>query len=202
MQGAALIILDGWGLAPPGPGNCVRLAKTPVAANLEATCPGTTLVTSGRAVGLPEGQMGNSEVGHLTLGSGASSPDLVRISTRSRTGRSSGTGPGGPRPRSSPRHGARVGQRRPRRDHASRGAGRGGAARGNPASSTRSPTARCRRLRRGRARLAAVPWRPSPAATGRWTATSAGATRRAFDACVGECEVADAARRWASYART
>ena len=81
MQGAALIILDGWGLAPPGPGNCVRLAKTPVVARLDATCPHTTLLTSGRAVGLPDGQMGNSEVGHLTLGSGrVIAQDLVRIS--------------------------------------------------------------------------------------------------------------------------
>ncbi len=81
MQGAALIVLDGWGLAPPGPGNCVRLAKTPVVDRLEATCPKTTLVTSGRAVGLPDGQMGNSEVGHLTLGAGrVIAQDLVRIS--------------------------------------------------------------------------------------------------------------------------
>ncbi|HEX5136168.1 MAG TPA: 2,3-bisphosphoglycerate-independent phosphoglycerate mutase [Planctomycetota bacterium] len=81
MQGAALIVLDGWGIAPPGPGNCVRLAKTPVVARLDATCPRTTLVTSGKAVGLPAGQMGNSEVGHLTLGSGRVIPqDLVRIS--------------------------------------------------------------------------------------------------------------------------
>jgi len=80
MQGAALIILDGWGIAPAGPGNCVRLAKTPVTDRLDARCPRTTLVTSGRAVGLPEGQMGNSEVGHLTLGSGRVVPqDLVRI---------------------------------------------------------------------------------------------------------------------------
>jgi len=76
----ALIILDGWGIAPEGPGNCVRLAKTPVSDRLARTCPATTLVTSGRAVGLPEGQMGNSEVGHLTLGSGrVIAQDLVRI---------------------------------------------------------------------------------------------------------------------------
>ena len=80
MNGAALIILDGWGLAPEGPGNCVRLARTPVVDRLQAGCPSTTLVTSGRAVGLPDGQMGNSEVGHLTLGSGRVVPqDLVRI---------------------------------------------------------------------------------------------------------------------------
>jgi 2,3-bisphosphoglycerate-independent phosphoglycerate mutase len=81
MQGAALIVLDGWGQAPPGPANCVHLARTPVVDRLDDTCPRTTLVTSGRAVGLPEGQMGNSEVGHLTLGSGRVIPqDLVQIS--------------------------------------------------------------------------------------------------------------------------
>jgi len=81
MQGAALIVLDGWGIAPPGPGNCVHLARTPVVDRLDASCPRTTLVTSGRAVGLPDGQMGNSEVGHLTLGSGrVIAQDLVRIS--------------------------------------------------------------------------------------------------------------------------
>ncbi len=80
-KGVALIILDGWGLAPEGPGNCVRLARTPVVDRLDRTCPRTTLVTSGRAVGLPDGQMGNSEVGHLTLGSGRIiRQDLVRIS--------------------------------------------------------------------------------------------------------------------------
>lgn len=87
MKGTALIILDGWGLAPEGPGNCVRLARTPVADRLDASCAHTTLVTSGRAVGLPEGQMGNSEVGHLTLGSGRVIPqDLVRISDAVRDG--------------------------------------------------------------------------------------------------------------------
>jgi 2,3-bisphosphoglycerate-independent phosphoglycerate mutase len=80
MNGVALIILDGWGIAPPGPGNCVELARTPVVDRLRATCPETSLVTSGRSVGLPEGQMGNSEVGHLTLGSGrVIAQDLVRI---------------------------------------------------------------------------------------------------------------------------
>ena len=80
MSGAALIILDGWGVAPPGPGNCVELASTPVVDRLDAICPKTTLLTSGRAVGLPDGQMGNSEVGHLTLGSGRVIPqDLVLI---------------------------------------------------------------------------------------------------------------------------
>jgi 2,3-bisphosphoglycerate-independent phosphoglycerate mutase len=75
-----LVILDGWGLAPPGPGNAVSLADTPVFDKLWATCPHTTLSACGAAVGLPEGQMGNSEVGHLNLGAGSVvKQDLVRI---------------------------------------------------------------------------------------------------------------------------
>ncbi len=66
----ALIILDGWGAAPPGPGNAVSLADTPVYDKLLGDYPHTTIKCSGAAVGLPEGQMGNSEVGHLTIGSG------------------------------------------------------------------------------------------------------------------------------------
>jgi 2,3-bisphosphoglycerate-independent phosphoglycerate mutase len=66
----ALIILDGWGIAPPGPGNAVELADTPVFDRLIREYPHTTLAASGEAVGLPDGQMGNSEVGHLTIGSG------------------------------------------------------------------------------------------------------------------------------------
>ena len=54
MNGVALIILDGWGLAPEGPGNCVRLAATPNVDRLAATRPYTELAASGRAVGLPE----------------------------------------------------------------------------------------------------------------------------------------------------
>jgi 2,3-bisphosphoglycerate-independent phosphoglycerate mutase len=65
-----LVILDGWGLEAPGPGNAIALADTPVFDKLWATYPHTTLRTSGRDVGLPEGQMGNSEVGHLNLGAG------------------------------------------------------------------------------------------------------------------------------------
>jgi 2,3-bisphosphoglycerate-independent phosphoglycerate mutase len=66
----ALIILDGWGIAPVGPGNAVELANTPVFDELWARYPHGMLAASGGAVGLPEGQMGNSEVGHLTIGSG------------------------------------------------------------------------------------------------------------------------------------
>jgi 2,3-bisphosphoglycerate-independent phosphoglycerate mutase len=77
----ALVILDGWGLAPPGPGNAVELADTPVFDNLWSRFPHTTLKASGEAVGLPPGQMGNSEVGHLTIGSGRILfQDLVRVS--------------------------------------------------------------------------------------------------------------------------
>jgi 2,3-bisphosphoglycerate-independent phosphoglycerate mutase len=76
----ALVILDGLGLAPPGPGNAVSLARMPVFERLWATMPHTTLAASGADVGLPDGQMGNSEVGHLNLGAGRIVPQtLVRI---------------------------------------------------------------------------------------------------------------------------
>jgi len=76
----ALVILDGFGCAPPGPGNAVALADTPVFDRLWATYPHTLLQASGEAAGLPEGQMGNSEVGHLTIGSGRRLyQDLVRV---------------------------------------------------------------------------------------------------------------------------
>jgi 2,3-bisphosphoglycerate-independent phosphoglycerate mutase len=77
---AALIVLDGWGRAPDGPGNAISLAKTPVFDELWSEYPHTQLTAWGRAVGLPEGQMGNSEVGHLNLGAGAvMMQDLTRI---------------------------------------------------------------------------------------------------------------------------
>jgi 2,3-bisphosphoglycerate-independent phosphoglycerate mutase len=77
---ACLVVLDGWGLAAPGPGNAVSLAATPVFDSLWGGYPHTTLTASGRAVGLPDGQMGNSEVGHLNLGAGAVvRQDLMRI---------------------------------------------------------------------------------------------------------------------------
>jgi 2,3-bisphosphoglycerate-independent phosphoglycerate mutase len=76
----ALIVLDGWGLAPDGPGNAVSLARTPVFDELWARYPHTKLTACGRAVGLPDGQMGNSEVGHLNLGAGSIvRQDLTRI---------------------------------------------------------------------------------------------------------------------------
>jgi 2,3-bisphosphoglycerate-independent phosphoglycerate mutase len=75
-----LVILDGWGLAADGPGNAVSLARTPIFDQLSERYPHATLTACGLAVGLPEGQMGNSEVGHLNLGAGAViMQDLTRI---------------------------------------------------------------------------------------------------------------------------
>ena len=83
----ALVILDGWGLAPPGPGNAVALADTPTFDRLWAEYPHTALEASGEAVGLPPGQMGNSEVGHLTIGSGRILfQDLQRVNAAVRDG--------------------------------------------------------------------------------------------------------------------
>jgi 2,3-bisphosphoglycerate-independent phosphoglycerate mutase len=73
-------VLDGWGLAPRGPGNAIQLAHTPNFDRLWERYPHTELRADGRHVGLPEGQMGNSEVGHLNLGAGAVvRQDLTRI---------------------------------------------------------------------------------------------------------------------------
>ena len=77
----ALIVLDGWGYREAREGNAIELARTPVWHGLWQSQPRTLLEASGLAVGLPEGQMGNSEVGHLNLGAGRVVPqDLVRIS--------------------------------------------------------------------------------------------------------------------------
>ncbi len=74
------MILDGWGCAPPGPGNAIELADTPVFDRLWREFPHSTLTASGEAVGLPPGQMGNSEVGHLTIGAGRRLyQDLMRV---------------------------------------------------------------------------------------------------------------------------
>ena len=67
---ACLIIMDGFGMDEPGPGNAIAQAATPVLDELLAARPHTLLDASGEAVGLPEGQMGNSEVGHLNIGAG------------------------------------------------------------------------------------------------------------------------------------
>jgi 2,3-bisphosphoglycerate-independent phosphoglycerate mutase len=80
VNSVALIILDGWGLAPPGPGNAISLARTPCFDELWRRYAHTQLRACGEAVGLPAGQMGNSEVGHLNLGAGAVVlQDLTRI---------------------------------------------------------------------------------------------------------------------------
>jgi len=65
-----LIILDGWGYAPPSAANAISLARKPNYDRLLAEYPNTLIHTSGRYVGLPTGQMGNSEVGHLNIGAG------------------------------------------------------------------------------------------------------------------------------------
>ncbi len=65
-----LVILDGWGIAPGSNSNPITLAHTPIFKKLWETYPSTTLAASGAAVGLPEGQEGNSEAGHLNLGAG------------------------------------------------------------------------------------------------------------------------------------
>src|SRR6059036_1431460 len=76
-----LIVLDGWGFRPGREGNAVELGATPVWHRLWSRAPRTLLNASGRAVGLPERQIGNSEVGHLNLGAVRVVPqDIVRIS--------------------------------------------------------------------------------------------------------------------------
>src|SRR6266705_4571560 len=78
----ALIVLDGWGYRPETDGNAIVLANTPTWDSLWSRGSRTLLEASGLRVGLPEGQMGNSEVGHLNLGAGrVVMQDLVRIST-------------------------------------------------------------------------------------------------------------------------
>jgi 2,3-bisphosphoglycerate-independent phosphoglycerate mutase len=91
VEQAVLIVLDGWGLAPAGPGNAIELADTPVFDQLWSAYPTTTLTACGRAVGLPEGQMGNSEVGHLNLGAGSVvMQDLTRIDRAAEEGELAG----------------------------------------------------------------------------------------------------------------
>src|SRR5260370_21883264 len=76
-----LIVLDGWGFRPGREGNAIELGKTPTWHRLWDHAPRTLLEASGLAVGLPEGQIGNSEVGHLNPGAGPVVPqDIVRIS--------------------------------------------------------------------------------------------------------------------------
>ena len=86
-KSCVLVVLDGWGLAPDGPGNAISLADTPVFDELWSAYPHSQLIACGRAVGLPEGQMGNSEVGHMNLGAGAVVvQDLTRIDEAAESG--------------------------------------------------------------------------------------------------------------------
>ncbi len=87
--GVLLVILDGWGLREPASDNAISQARTPTWDQLWSSgrYPRATLQTSGRAVGLPDGQMGNSEVGHLNLGAGrVVSQSILRISDAIRSG--------------------------------------------------------------------------------------------------------------------
>lgn len=82
-----LVVLDGWGHRASSEGNAIAMASTPTWDRLWARAPRTLLEASGLAVGLPEGQMGNSEVGHLNLGAGrVVMQDLVRIGAGIRDG--------------------------------------------------------------------------------------------------------------------
>jgi 2,3-bisphosphoglycerate-independent phosphoglycerate mutase len=86
-ESCVLVVLDGWGIAPDGPGNAISLADTPVFDELWSTYPHSQLIACGRAVGLPEGQMGNSEVGHMNLGAGSVVvQDLTRIDEAASSG--------------------------------------------------------------------------------------------------------------------
>src|SRR5690348_870813 len=77
---AVLCILDGWGWRPETQDNAIAAAKTPNYTRMLGDSPHALLATSGRAVGLPTGQMGNSEVGHMNIGAGrVVAQDLPRI---------------------------------------------------------------------------------------------------------------------------
>ncbi len=80
MNQVVLIVLDGLGIAPPGPGNAVYLANPTNLNSFRATYPNTVLKASGEAVGLPTSEVGNTEVGHINLGAGrVVHQDLPRI---------------------------------------------------------------------------------------------------------------------------
>src|SRR6266852_6682997 len=87
MRPVLLVILDGWGNSASREGNAILLQGTPNLDELAARFPVSQLQTSGPAVGLPEGQMGNSEVGHTNLGAGrVVFQDIVRINRACETG--------------------------------------------------------------------------------------------------------------------
>src|SRR5579872_4094417 len=83
-----LVILDGWGIAPPGKYNAISLAKKPCFESLEKEFGSQQICASGPCVGLTEGQMGNSEVGHLTIGAGrVIFQDLMRVFDEIKSGK-------------------------------------------------------------------------------------------------------------------
>ena len=80
MRPVVLVVIDGWGIAPPGPGNAISQSNLPFWQHLNLNYPHGTLAASGEAVGLPRGEDGNTETGHLNLGAGYIVPqDLQRI---------------------------------------------------------------------------------------------------------------------------
>src|SRR5436853_260978 len=80
MKSVVLIVLDGFGVGPPGPGNAIHLANPTHINSFEHLYPYTTLRASGESVGLPQGEAGNTEVGHINLGAGrVVYQDLPRI---------------------------------------------------------------------------------------------------------------------------
>src|ERR1700744_368260 len=82
-----LVIMDGWGLGQQASSDAIQNASTPFVSSLYSKYPNATLVTYGEDVGLPEGQMGNSEVGHLNLGAGrVVNQELQRINVAIRKG--------------------------------------------------------------------------------------------------------------------
>ena len=82
-----LVIMDGWGLGKVASADAIQNANVPFTKSLYAKYPNTTLITCGEAVGLPDGQMGNSEVGHLNLGAGrVVYQELQRINVAIRDG--------------------------------------------------------------------------------------------------------------------
>src|SRR5919107_20469 len=86
-----LVIMDGWGLGKVRSSDAIQNANVPFVSSLYSKYPNTTLTTCGEVVGLPEGQMGNSEVGHLNLGAGRIVyQELQRINVAVRDGEFAG----------------------------------------------------------------------------------------------------------------
>ena len=179
----ALVIADGWGCAPPGPGNAVELARTPVFDELLARYPHTELEASGAAVGLPDGQMGNSEVGHLTIGSGRHLyQDLERVNNAIELGElahaSRDRGGLRPRPARPPRR-ARLPRRRAFASRSPPGAARARTRRHlDPRLHRRPRRLSARGARRSRRAPAGADRHCRRAATTQWTGTTGSSAPR------------------------